>query len=295
MENLFAAPTAPPRPASKRRRVCRRHAQEYELRFLCAYDYSPVEPAVRITRPSDFIKTAGPAVLMGLGAIKLALRAGRIVTGFKLDELVPGLGEEGTVGAALAKLDEFKGVVDEKLRTALGDEEEAADSIDMLAEAVESLDQEVCRSRWHPHPQPCAHRLRPRSPSLPRLSACSLACARVAGCPSLPDAWQDVDEETVDALSKTQEKLTGPAYREVAKLAKEQGVLTKLPMTLMVDPQGNMTWVKNRNVDKWKKYSKGSRAAGSAQAKRAAAVAGTSASDIGVGGLCRPLARCLGK
>mmetsp|Transcript_75342 Transcript_75342/g.207881 ORF Transcript_75342/g.207881 Transcript_75342/m.207881 type:complete len:276 (+) Transcript_75342:951-1778(+) len=221
--------------------------QEYELRFLCAYDYSPVEPAVRITRPSDFIKTAGPAVLMGLGAIKLALRAGKLVTGFKLDELVPGLGEKGTVGAALAKLDEFKGVVDEKLRTALGDEEEAADSIDMLAEAVESLDQE------------------------------------------------DVDEETVDALSKTQEKLTGPAYREVAKLAKEQGVLTRLPMTLMVDPQGNMTWVKNRNVDKWKKYSRGSRAAGSAQAKRAAAVAGTSGSDGGVGGFCRPLARCLGK
>mmetsp|Transcript_50634 Transcript_50634/g.133866 ORF Transcript_50634/g.133866 Transcript_50634/m.133866 type:complete len:185 (+) Transcript_50634:1-555(+) len=184
---------------------------------------------------------------MGLGAIKLALRAGKLVTGFKLDELVPGLGEKGTVGAALAKLEQFKGVVDGKLRTALGDEEEAADSIDMLAEAVESLDQE------------------------------------------------DVDEETVDALSKTQEKLTGPAYREVAKLAKEQGVLTRLPMTLMVDPQGNMTWVKNRNVDKWKKYSKGSRAAGSAQAKRAAAVAGTSGSDGGVGGFCRPLARCLGK
>ena len=209
-------------------------SSEMHLRFLCAHDYLPVEHApIVIREPTPFMRTAGPAVLMGLSALKLALAAGRVVSGLKLDELLPALGEEGDVGAALGRLEELKEGIDKQYRECLGqddDDDEAADAADDLQQAIESLGAE------------------------------------------------DLDEEATQCISRVQE-LTGRAYQEVLRLAKEQRILPdKLPMQRMVDVEGNVAWVSAKNLTAWKKQHRGRFGVPGAKARAKAALKGQTVS-----------------
>ena len=69
-----------------------------------------------IRRPKDFIRDAGPAAMISLSVFKTALQMGRVGDVFKLDEVLPALGEDGSIGGTLEMLEAFKSGLDDKAR-----------------------------------------------------------------------------------------------------------------------------------------------------------------------------------
>ncbi|KAL3905956.1 MAG: hypothetical protein SGPRY_010727 [Prymnesium sp.] len=60
----------------------------------------------------------------------------------------------------------------------------------------------------------------------------------------------DLDANQCKEIEKTKE-LSGPAFRAVATLAEEQGVISQLPMKKMMAIDGTVAWVHVQNAEKW--------------------------------------------
>ena len=86
-------------------------SQPLEVRFLCAYDFSPVDPAISIRQPDEFVRQCAPALLLGLKVLKSVLQADGILEATGLRDMLPFLSE---ADSTLDRIDALRGALIEQ-------------------------------------------------------------------------------------------------------------------------------------------------------------------------------------